>query len=55
MAAPQAKSLKCGQCNTLLKDVKAAQAHNDATGHSQFEETTEVVRVPLLTGCVHKA
>ncbi|KIY94629.1 hypothetical protein MNEG_13334 [Monoraphidium neglectum] len=41
-----ATSLVCKQCDTLLKDVKEAQAHNDITGHTQFEESTQ--KVPRL-------
>lgn len=38
-----ALSLTCKQCNASLKSVKEAQDHGEATGHSQFEESTEAV------------
>ena len=38
-----AVSLKCKDCNSLLRNVKEAQAHNEATGHTNFEESTEPV------------
>lgn len=38
-----ALSLTCKQCNANLKSVKEAQSHGEATGHSQFEESTEPV------------
>jgi hypothetical protein len=44
-------SLKCTQCNTLLASVKEAQAHNEITGHTSFEETTEVLRLWRCLGC----
>ena len=43
-----ALSLTCKQCNASLKSVKEAQDHGEATGHSQFEESTEPVRQPKL-------
>ena len=52
-----ARSLRCGQCGTLLTSVKEAQNHNEATGHVQFEEAEEEVRVFACThpGCGKKA
>lgn len=38
-----AKSLVCKDCNTLLRSIKEAQDHGDATGHANFEETTIAV------------
>mmetsp|Transcript_36316 Transcript_36316/g.107224 ORF Transcript_36316/g.107224 Transcript_36316/m.107224 type:complete len:150 (-) Transcript_36316:238-687(-) len=46
-----AKSLKCGECGKLLESVKAAQEHSDATSHTSFEETTEVIKVVVCTEC----
>ena len=40
-----ALSLTCKQCNAQLKSVKEAQDHGEVTGHSQFEESTEPVRI----------
>ena len=42
--AMAALSLTCKQCNASLKSVKEAQNHGEATGHSQFEESTEPVK-----------
>lgn len=39
-----AKSLVCKDCGTLLRSIKEAQDHGDATGHCNFEETTVAVR-----------
>ncbi len=44
-----ALSLVCKQCNQQLKSVKEAQEHNEVTGHTQFEESTEAV---CALGCV---
>lgn len=38
-----AVSLLCKDCNTLLRNVTEAQAHNEATGHANFEESTQPV------------
>uniref|UniRef100_A0A7S0YH05 UBA domain-containing protein n=1 Tax=Polytomella parva TaxID=51329 RepID=A0A7S0YH05_9CHLO len=46
-----AKSLKCGQCGVLLRSVAEAQAHNDATGHTAFEETLELVKIMTCLVC----
>jgi hypothetical protein len=43
-----ALSLVCKECNTQLKNVQEAQAHNEATGHTSFEESTEAVRLSIL-------
>jgi hypothetical protein len=51
-----AKSLLCKDCNTLLRDIKEAQSHNEVTGHANFEETTEVVRLmPVCRGIALQA
>lgn len=39
-----ALSLLCKDCDTLFRNVAEAQAHNEATGHSNFEESTKPVR-----------
>lgn len=49
-----AKSLRCNQCNTLLKSVAEAQNHSEATGHIDFEETTEVIKILLCKECGKK-
>ncbi|KXZ44062.1 hypothetical protein GPECTOR_74g676 [Gonium pectorale] len=46
-----AKSLKCGVCGTLLRNVKEAQDHGEITGHASFEETTEVIKIMKCTTC----
>lgn len=35
----------------MLKSVAEAQKHNEATGHVDFEETTEVIRVMVCSEC----
>lgn len=42
-----AVSLLCKDCDTLFRNVQEAQAHNEATGHANFEESTRPVRVHL--------
>jgi hypothetical protein len=37
----QALSLKCNQCGAQFKSVAEAQSHGEATGHSDFAESTE--------------
>lgn len=45
-----ALSLVCKQCDTPLRSVAEAQDHGEATGHSQFEESTEhVLNLVCLT------
>ncbi|CAM9164716.1 unnamed protein product [Hapterophycus canaliculatus] len=39
-----AQSLKCDQCQTLLKDVAAAELHAAKTSHSEFSESTDAVK-----------
>ncbi|KAI8462523.1 MAG: hypothetical protein J3K34DRAFT_182318 [Monoraphidium minutum] len=46
-----ATSLVCKQCDTLLAGVKEAQAHNESTGHTQFEESTRKVPRLVCTEC----
>ncbi|KAG2448997.1 hypothetical protein HYH02_005751 [Chlamydomonas schloesseri] len=46
-----AKSLKCGICGALFRNVAEAQNHGEVTGHSSFEETTEVIRVMKCLAC----
>lgn len=41
-----ALSLLCKDCDTLFRNMKEAQAHNEATGHANFEESTKPVSVP---------
>lgn len=43
-----ALSLLCKDCDTLFRNVQEAQAHNEATGHSNFEESTKPVRYYML-------
>lgn len=46
-----ALSLVCKDCNAMLKSVAEAQTHNEVTGHTNFEESTEPVRdlmIPTL-------
>jgi hypothetical protein len=46
-----AKSLVCKDCGTLLRNVAEAQAHNDVTGHLNFEESLEVIKLMVCTEC----
>ncbi|EFJ43466.1 hypothetical protein VOLCADRAFT_119060 [Volvox carteri f. nagariensis] len=46
-----AKSLRCGVCGILLRNVAEAQSHGEVTGHSSFEETTEVIKVMKCVTC----
>lgn len=46
-----ALSLRCKDCDTLLKSVVEAQAHNELTGHANFEETTVAVTRLVCTEC----
>jgi len=39
------------QCDTLLANVAEAQRHNEVTGHSQFEESTQKVPRLVCTDC----
>ena len=49
-----ALSLVCKECDTQLKSVQEAQAHNEATGHVSFEESSEAVSVvPRLEDDLH--
>ena len=38
-----ALSLRCVDCGAQLRSVKEAQDHGEATGHSNFEESTEAI------------
>lgn len=46
-----ALSLVCQDCGVLLKSVKEAQDHGDATGHANFAESTEAVKRYVCTEC----
>ncbi|KAF8072947.1 ubxn1 [Scenedesmus sp. PABB004] len=46
-----AVSLLCKDCNSLLKNVAEAQAHSDATGHVNFEESTQPVTQLVCVAC----
>lgn len=46
-----AQSLRCAGCGLQLRSVKEAQAHNEATGHTNFEESTEAVLNIVCTEC----
>ncbi|WIA09100.1 hypothetical protein OEZ85_008512 [Tetradesmus obliquus] len=46
-----AVSLLCKDCNALLKNIAEAQAHSDATGHANFEESTQPVTQLVCTAC----
>jgi hypothetical protein len=46
-----AKSLLCKDCNTLFRNVAEAQSHNEVTGHANFEESMEVLKLLVCTAC----
>jgi hypothetical protein len=46
-----ALSLRCNDCGLLLRSVKEAQDHGEATGHSNFEESTEALLSLQCTEC----
>eukprot|EP00798_Chlamydomonas_sp_ICE-L_P018532 gene18531-25038_t len=46
-----AKSLTCKDCSKLLASVKEAQDHAEVSGHSNFEETTEAIKIVMCTSC----
>ena len=41
----EAKSIKCSVCGKTFKNVDLANYHAEKSGHDQFEESTEEVRV----------
>ncbi|GAQ89250.1 hypothetical protein KFL_005030020 [Klebsormidium nitens] len=49
--ASAALSLVCNQCGSQLKNMKEAQSHADATGHSDFAESTEAVLQLVCSDC----
>jgi hypothetical protein len=56
VAAPPATamsglSLQCGDCGVLLRSVEEAQAHAEATSHSNFAESTEAVLNLVCSAC----
>ncbi len=44
-ALKMAQSLVCNDCGLQLKSVKEATDHNEATGHANFAESAEKVRL----------
>ena len=44
----QALSLVCRDCDAKLRSVAEAEAHGEATGHSNFEESTAAVRSHMI-------
>mmetsp|Transcript_34804 Transcript_34804/g.98671 ORF Transcript_34804/g.98671 Transcript_34804/m.98671 type:complete len:412 (-) Transcript_34804:245-1480(-) len=46
-----ALSLKCDDCGAQLRSVAEAQFHGDATGHSNFSESTEAVLNLVCSEC----
>ena len=44
----QALSLVCRDCDAKLRSVAEAEAHGEATGHSNFEESTAAVRSNII-------
>ena len=46
-----ALSLKCNVCGVQLRSVAEAQSHGEATGHSDFAESTEAVLNLTCVAC----
>ena len=44
-AEAEAKSIKCSVCGKTFKNVDLANYHAEKSGHDQFEESTEEVRI----------
>ena len=44
-------SLKCNVCGVQLRSVAEAQSHGEATGHSDFAESTEAVLNLTCVAC----
>ena len=39
------KSIKCSECGKVFKNTALANFHAEKSGHDQFEESTEEVRI----------
>jgi hypothetical protein len=39
------QSIKCSQCGKIFKNTALANFHAEKSGHDQFEESTDDVRV----------
>lgn len=46
-----ALSLRCADCGAQLRSVKEAQDHGEATGHANFEESSEAVLSIVCVEC----
>ena len=44
-------SLRCGDCGVQLRSVEEAQAHAEATSHTNFAESTEAVLNLVCADC----
>ncbi|KAL6899085.1 hypothetical protein ACP4OV_005743 [Aristida adscensionis] len=44
-------SLQCGDCGVLLRSVEEAQAHAEATSHTNFAESTDAVLNLVCSAC----
>jgi uncharacterized C2H2 Zn-finger protein len=44
----EAKSIKCSECGKVFRNTAVAQFHAEKSGHDQFEESTEEVRISRL-------
>lgn len=43
------QSIKCSQCGKIFKNTALANFHAEKSGHDQFEESTEEVRLDLFS------
>lgn len=44
----RSQSIKCSECGKIFRNTALAQFHAEKSGHDQFEESTEEVRLALL-------
>jgi hypothetical protein len=43
------QSIKCSECGKIFKNTALANFHAEKSGHDQFEESTEEVRVHAIS------
>ena len=48
------QSIKCSLCGKIFKNTALANYHAEKSGHDQFEESTEEVRLLLLVYVPYK-
>jgi len=45
------QSIKCSECGKIFKNTALANFHAEKSGHDQFEESTEEVRIEIMQPC----